>query len=281
MAAAARIAIVTGANQGLGYALVEGLCRTLGPEGVVYLTGRDEARVREAAGRLGDEGLRPRPGVMDVSDAASVARLAEQLARAHGGVDLVISNAARRLVREAPPASQVRAFIETNNLGTTHVLERFAPLLRDGGRLLVIASSFGRLRHLPAHLHARFDGAGSLESVDAVMLAYADAVERDTAAAEGWPAWINIASKVGQVASMRVLARTLRDEAERRRLLIDAVCPGLVDTEASRPWFDDMSQAQSPAAAAADIVWLATTAYEPQLPYGELVRHREVLSWAG
>ena len=113
------------------------------------------------------------------------------------------------------------------------------------------------------------------------MLAYADAVERGTAAAEGWPAWINIASKVGQVASMRVLARAMRAEAERRRLVIDAVCPGLVDTAASRPWFDDMSKAQTPDAAAADIVWLATTAYDPQLPYGELVRHREVLPWAG
>src|SRR5262245_915154 len=114
MAAAARIAVVTGANQGLGYALVEGLCRTLGPEGLVYLTGRDAARIREAADRLGAEWLRPRTGVVDVSDAASVARFAEQLAREHGGVDLVISNAARRITRAEPAASQVRAFVETN-----------------------------------------------------------------------------------------------------------------------------------------------------------------------
>ena len=64
-------------------------------------------------------------------------------------------------------------------------------------------------------------------------------------------------------------------------LVIDAVCPGLVDTAASRPWFEDMSKAQTPAAAAADIIWLATTTYDPALPYGELVRHREVLPWAG
>ncbi len=61
--------------------------------------------------------------------------------------------------------------------------------------------------------------------------------------------------------------------------MIDAVCPGLVDTAASRPWFEDMSKAQT--AAAADVVWLATTAYSPALPYGELVRHRQVLPWAG
>lgn len=280
MEAARRIAVVTGGNQGLGYALVEGLCRALGPDDLVYLTGRDEARVRDAVARLGALGLAPRPGIVDVSDGASVARFAEQLAREHGGVDVVISNAAQRMVREAPQAAQVRAFVATNNLGTTHVLERFGPLLRDGGRLLVVASSFGRLRHLPPRLHARFDEAGSLRAIDEVMLAYVDAVERGVAAGEGWPEWINIASKVGQVASMRVLARELREEAARRRLVIDAVCPGLVDTEASRPWFDDMSAAQTPAAAAADIVWLATTPYEAGLPYGELVRHRDVLAWA-
>ena len=279
MADTERIAVVTGANQGLGYALVEGLCRALGPGGVVYLTSRDPARCREAAERLRAEGLAPRPAELDVSDAASVARFAEHLAREHGGVDLVISNAARRMERDQPPASYVRAFIQTNNLGTTYVLERLGPLLRDGGRLLVVASSFGSLRHLAPHLHARFDAAGSLRAIDEVMLAYADAVERGTAAAEGWPEWVNTASKVGQVAAMRLYARERRAEAEARRLLIDAVCPGLIDTEASRPWFADMSRARTPAAGAADILWLATTAHDPALPYGELVRDRAILPW--
>src|SRR5688572_17764888 len=184
------------------------------------------------------------------------------------------------MIRGESAASSVRAFVATNNLGTTYILERFGPLLRDGGRMLVVASSFGSLRHLPEPLHARFDRADSLHAVDDVLRAYVDAVERGTAAAEGWPDWINIPSKVGQVASMRVFARSMREVAEHRRLVIDAVCPGLIDTAASRPWFDDMSKAQTPAAAAADVVWLATTAYEPRLPYGELVQHRKVLPWA-
>lgn len=37
----AKVAIVTGANQGLGLALVRGLCRMLGADGIVYLTARD------------------------------------------------------------------------------------------------------------------------------------------------------------------------------------------------------------------------------------------------
>jgi hypothetical protein len=121
------------------------------------------------------------------------------------------------MTREDPPAAQVRAFVATNNLGTTHVLVWFGPLLRDGGRLLVVASSFGSLRHLPAHLHARFDRAWPLRAINDVTLASVEAVERGTAAAEGWPEWINFPSKVGQVASVRVLARAMRAEVHNRR----------------------------------------------------------------
>ena len=196
----------------------------------------------------------------------------------HGGVDIVISNAVRRLVREVPFAEQVRCFVDTSNLGTTRLLEQLGPALRDGGRFLVVASALGRLKYLPELLRARFDHASSLRAIDDVMLAYVDAVERGVAAAEGWPEFINIPSKVGQVASMRVYAQTRREEAERRGLVIDAVCPGMIDTPSSRPWFEDMSKARTPEAAARDVVWLAT-APRGEVPYGELVQHRKILAW--
>ena len=41
-----KVAVVTGANQGLGFALAEGLAQRLDSEDVVYLTGRDAGRVR-------------------------------------------------------------------------------------------------------------------------------------------------------------------------------------------------------------------------------------------
>jgi NAD(P)-dependent dehydrogenase (short-subunit alcohol dehydrogenase family) len=52
----AKVAVVTGANQGLGLALVRGLCRRLGADGIVYLTARDRGR---AAAGLEAEGLSP------------------------------------------------------------------------------------------------------------------------------------------------------------------------------------------------------------------------------
>ena len=68
---------------------------------------------------------------------------------------------------------------------------------------------------------------------------------------------------------MKVLACELAGEAARRDIL--------VDTGASRPWFDDISTALSPDEAAADVLWLATLPAGTREPYGELVQHRKVL----
>jgi carbonyl reductase 1 len=273
-------AVVTGANQGLGRALVAGLARRLAPAGTVYLTGRDAGRVADAARELAAAGQHAIPHRVDVRSTDEVEGFAALLSERHGGVELVISNAAARITPERTQADQVRAFVDTNNLGTTRMIRAFAPLLAPGGRFLVVASSFGSLRNLPAALHDRFDTETlSLDGLDALMAGYVEAVESGRAAAEEWPEWINAASKVGQVAAMRILARERREHAERDGLLVAAVCPGLVDTEASRPWFADMSQARSPADAAEDVLALALDRPDGAF-YGELVQHRRVLPWS-
>jgi carbonyl reductase 1 len=66
-------------------------------------------------------------------------------------------------------------------------------------------------------------------------------------------------------------------EAAQRDILVNAACPGLVDTDASRPWFDDMSRARSPEEAATDVIWLATLPAGTREPYGELVQYRTLL----
>ena len=91
---------MTGANQGLGLALVRGLCRTLAAEGIVYLTARDRGRGERAIAGLRAEGLSLRLEVLDVSSGASVRALAQTIAERHAGVDIVISNAAARISPE-------------------------------------------------------------------------------------------------------------------------------------------------------------------------------------
>ena len=260
---------------------MRGLCRTLGTDGIIYLTARDRKRGEQAVRGLEAEGLSPRLELLDVRDDASVKALADTIAQRHGGVDIVISNAAARISREVPSEQQVRTFVDTNNHGAIRMIKAFVPLLRDGSRFIVVASSFGTLVSLDPRLHPIFDvGRMSLADVEQVMNDYVHAVETGRAAAEGWPDWINPASKVGQVAAVKVLARELAGEAARRDILVNAACPGLVDTGASRPWFDDMSAALPPGEAAADVLWLATLPIGAREPYGELVQHRNVLPFA-
>ena len=127
------------------------------PGDLVYLTGREPDRVRAAAARIAGPRAHVRGEVLDVGDGAAVAAFADALVARHGGVDIVFSNAAARLTPATPWAELVGPFVETNNLGTTRMLRAFDPILRPGGRLLVVASDFGSLRRLPAPLHERFD----------------------------------------------------------------------------------------------------------------------------
>lgn len=279
-ASARKIALVTGANQGLGLALVRGLRRTLGEEGIVYLTARNADRGEEACSHLRKEGLAPEFLQMDVTDAASVQAAADTIDSRHGGIDIVIQNAAARITKDVPQADQVAGFVDTNNHGTLRVIQSFVPLLRDNARFIVVASSFGSLRNLDPRLHAKFDAPGlTFEGVERSMDEYVAAVRDGTAKEQGWPDWINVPSKIGQVASVRVLARKRAADFRRRGILVNAACPGLIDTEASRPWFADMSKAATPDEGAKDLVWLATLPPGTQEPYGVLVRHRKPQPW--
>jgi carbonyl reductase 1 len=58
-----------------------------------------------------------------------------------------------------------------------------------------------------------------------------------------------------------------------------SVCPGLIDTDASRPWFTDMSQAQTPEQAAHAVLDLLLEPTIDPDQYGELVRFGQVLPW--
>ena len=244
-----RIAIVTGANQGLGRALAEGLAAAMAPQDRVLLSGRDRQRVDQAAAAVRADGAvaEVEGRVLNVRDGDAIAALADEL----GEVDIVISNATSRMSPDADPVDEVDAVVETNNLATTRILRAFAPRLRPGGRLIIVASALGTLDKLDERVAPRFAAAATedLDAVDALVADWRDAVHAGRATEEGFGTWLNIPSKVAQVAAVRALAHERRAADLRDDKLIMALCPGLIDTDASRPWFEDMSQAQTPAQA--------------------------------
>jgi carbonyl reductase 1 len=278
---AARIALVTGANQGLGFALAAGLAARMDPEDLVLLTGRHARRVAEAAVAVTMRaGTRSRVigRVLDVAGTGAVAGLAAELADRHGGVDIVISNAIAALTPDRPQSEQADAFIDVANGGTHAVLRSFGPVLRPGGRLIVVASSLGTLGHLDPRLQPLFDEA-TLEEVEAAVESWRTAIHDGTAEEQGWPRWINVPSKVAQVAAVRAVAAQRRAADLAEGTLVAAACPGLVDTRASRPWFDDYSRAQTPEQAARAVLDLILADRPDPATYGELVQFGQVLPW--
>ncbi|WP_439381030.1 SDR family NAD(P)-dependent oxidoreductase [Amycolatopsis lexingtonensis] len=272
-----KAALVTGATQGLGLALVEGLAQRWSTEDTVYLTGRDAGRVAQAVEAMPAGGARVRGEVLDVADPHAAARLAERLADRHGGIDVVFGNAVMRVGPDDDPRAIVEEYAEVNNFGTTRLLRAFPPLLRDGGRFLVVASSFGTLRHLAPALHDRFDGLSSLDELDKRVAAWRDAVKDGSARGGDWPGFVNIPSKIGQVAAVRALAAARRDDDLARGILLAAVCPGMMNTPTSAMWWD-VRDAPSPAQAAEVLLDLVSEPLDPG-QYGELIRDGEVLPW--
>ncbi|MFD3309583.1 SDR family NAD(P)-dependent oxidoreductase [Streptomyces sp. NPDC058694] len=276
-----RIALVTGANQGLGRAFCEGLAARMDPQDLVLLTGRSQQRVADAARevtQLSATRARVEGRVLDVTDTDAIARLAEDLRARYAGVDVVISNAVARLLPKESQAERADEFIDVSNTATHAILRSFGPVLRPGGRLLVVASSLGTLGHLDARLHHLFDGA-SLDQVEYTVESWRSAIHHKTTAEAGWPLWLNVPSKVAQVAAVRAIAaeRRARDLAD--DTLVAAVCPGMVDTATSRPWFSDYSQAQPPARAAEPVLDLVFAEHVDPALYGELVRFGKVVPW--
>ena len=134
MPEAPRSALVTGANRGIGRAVADRLAR----EGLqVWVAGRDEAGVREAADAIPGS----MPLVCDVRDDASVRAAA---ARA-GEIDVLVNNAAILDEGQDPltvDEARVVALVDTNLLGAWRTARAFVPgmLVRDFGRVVNVSS---------------------------------------------------------------------------------------------------------------------------------------------
>ncbi|MFR9726622.1 SDR family oxidoreductase [Streptomyces sp. MS19] len=188
------VAVVTGANRGIGLEVV----RQLAKAGYTAVLGsRDPAKGEAAAKPLISSGLDVVPARLDVDDAATVEALAARITDTYGRCDVLVNNAAILYDTWQRPATAdldvVRQALETNLLGAWRTTQAFVPLLRESphGRIVNVSS-----------------GGGSISGMGA-----------------GAPAYC--VSKAALNASTRMLAADLRAHG----VLVNAVCPGWVATD--------------------------------------------------
>jgi NAD(P)-dependent dehydrogenase (short-subunit alcohol dehydrogenase family) len=212
-----RVALVSGGNRGLGIQIV----RMLAERGMrVVLASRSVERGRIAIESLGELAGRVAVRQLDITDAASVARLASWLDRQLGRCDVLMNNAAILVDddRDTPTAidlDMVRRTMETNLLGTWRLTQAIAPLMRGHryGRIVNISSDLGSLasmrRNLPAYRAAK--------------------------------------------CAVNALTRMFADELAENGILVNSCCPGpaRLDAPASHDSVRSTASADTP-------VWLAT-----------------------
>jgi NAD(P)-dependent dehydrogenase (short-subunit alcohol dehydrogenase family) len=194
----ARIALVTGANRGIGFEV----CRQLARSGnKVILTARSADAGQRAAASLRREGLDVVFHPLDVTDAQSVTAARQFVEHEFGRLDILVNNAGVDLddgvsVFDLSPALAQQTF-DTNTIGPLRVCQAFVPLMRQ--------QNYGRVVNVSS-------GSGQLSSMGGYTAAYA-------------------MSKT----ALNALTRIVADEVSAYNIKVNSVCPGWVRTDMGGP----------------------------------------------
>ncbi len=261
-----KLAIVTGANRGIGLSIA----RQLGKKGVRVVVGsRVERDGREAARALEGEGIAAEARHVDVAREETVRALAAWVREAHGGLDVLVNNAG--VMFDGLDAEIARTTIDVNYLGIERVTDALLPFVRPGGRIVNVTSGLGGTNDLPAPLRARLHAPDlRREELDALMKGFVEGVAAGTHRKDGWPSSAYRVSKMGVNALTGIYGRSLSRDG--RGILCNAAGPGWVKTR--------MGGAHAPRSVeeGADTpVWLALL--PPGGPQGGVFEDREPLAW--
>jgi NAD(P)-dependent dehydrogenase (short-subunit alcohol dehydrogenase family) len=240
MQAQGRIALVTGANRGIGLEV----SRQLAQQGAtVIMASRDPDKGRQAAESLRQEGLAVHDQVLDVSEAGQIDAVAGFIRERFGRLDILINNAGVFLDGmpgvSYPSALEVdigilRRTMEVNLYGPLRLCQAFVPWMRK--------QNYGRIVNLSS-------GMGQLSEMNGCCPAYRT-------------------SKT----ALNALTRLLADELRETNVAINSVCPGWVRTDMGGP-----EATRNVAEGADTIVWLAT---QPDNgPSGGFFRDRQTIPW--
>jgi NAD(P)-dependent dehydrogenase (short-subunit alcohol dehydrogenase family) len=197
MADVKTVALVTGANKGLG---LEAVRRMAGNGWLVFLAARDPERGKRATDTLAGEGLDIEFVELDVTSNESVAAAAQAVAGRVDHLDVLVNNAGvggPTLDPADMDADMVRALYEVNVFGHVRVTHAFLPLLRESEhpRIVMLSSALASLTHASdsARPESGFLGlayASSKTALNMIMSQYARSLPRFkvNAADPGFPA---------------------------------------------------------------------------------------------
>ncbi|KAI4328756.1 hypothetical protein L6164_021088 [Bauhinia variegata] len=246
--AAAKYAVVTGANRGIGLETVKQLASN---EITVVLTARDEKRGLAAIEKLKECGVSRNMifHQLDVADPASIASLADFVKTQFGKLDILVNNAGVGgaffdfdALRSSDGGDPKKAATETyelaeeclqiNYYGAKRTTEALLPLLQlsDSPRIVNISSSMAKLENISnERVKGIFGDAENLteEKVDQVLKEFLKDFKEGSTESKGWPSFLAayVVSKAALNCYTRILAKSYPT------LCINAVCPGFVKTD--------------------------------------------------
>lgn len=286
-----RVAAVTGANKGVGLAIVRNLALEYpksslksGPF-LIYLTARSPERGAEAVKTLNNDPQLKSGKVLsqdggdttikyhslDISQQKSIHEFSDFLKKEHpGGIDILINNAG--IAMDGFDSNVVKTTLATNYYGTLEASKAILPLIKSGGRLVNVSSVAGRLNKYSDEIRNAFLSSAqtSIPAVTELMQKFQTAVEQGKEKEAGFPSAAYAVSKAGETAYTKVLA--MEQTKKNTGVLVNACCPGYVNTDMTKG-----KGRKTPDDGAKTPVMLALTDIGGKT--GEFWQHEEVTTW--
>ena len=151
-----KIAVVTGSNRGLGFAISSQLAQHNGIR--VILTSRKEADGLAAKQQLADKELAVDYHVLDITKDASVEQFADWLRDTYGRVDILVNNAGINPTSRPEESSlltvqleTMHSTFETNVLAVARIAQALIPLMKahNYGRIVNVSTEMASLSSIP------------------------------------------------------------------------------------------------------------------------------------
>lgn len=225
-----KVALVTGANKGIGFGIVRELCKR--GVAVVYLASRDVERGQKAVEKLTKEGFTPILIQLDTTNRDSVKAAADKIKANHKGLDVLINNAAvidKEFHRVDYEDSKM--LLNTNYRSAFTIKEYLYPILNDNARVIYISSDCGHISNIKNEFWVKTltKKDVQVEEVNEFVNWFLNSVKNKTLKAEDFGVSHILAYRVSKVA-VTALAR-IHQRDIKRNIAINSIHPGFVQTD--------------------------------------------------